>query len=400
MIKKNRVKIKKTKLIIGAPKINQNDPVVLELWVRAGGRCEFHGCNRYLLQDELTTNKVKLANIAHIVAREKNGPRGKDPLPFENRNEIDNLMLTCPTCHKLIDNKKLVSKYPKELLLKYKRQHEDRVYYLTNFSPEYETVVIRMKGNIRTDAVTISNEQIRKSVLECAGRYPRYLGGENNIEIDLARLPSRINRAGWESGKKIIVDIINRLVTPAIENKEIKHLSIFALARIPFLIYLGSLLSDKVPTDIYQKHRDSEEGWIWKEYKKNIAFKFIEVQKGKDSSKVALVLSISGKIDIKKLPRDIITNATIYEIIPTKAKLSRNLIETKSNLEEFRRAYECALRKIESQYKNAKKICLFPAIPVSVAIACGRERLKNISPSLLVYDVGEDGKFKFTMEVK
>ena len=28
--------------------------VELELWVKAGGRCQLHGCNEYLLEDEFT----------------------------------------------------------------------------------------------------------------------------------------------------------------------------------------------------------------------------------------------------------------------------------------------------------------------------------------------------------
>ncbi len=96
-----------------APKLKATDSVVLELWVRAGGRCEFHGCNDYLLQDKLTTNYAKLADIAHIVAHSKDGPRGDDPLALNMRNKIDNLFLACTKHHRMIDNKALVSQYPK-----------------------------------------------------------------------------------------------------------------------------------------------------------------------------------------------------------------------------------------------------------------------------------------------
>lgn len=96
-----------------APKIGATDPIVLELWTRAGGRCEFHGCNEYLLEDELTTNQAKLADIAHIAARSISGPRGDDAMPLSERNKIENLMLACTKHHRMIDNKKLVSQFPK-----------------------------------------------------------------------------------------------------------------------------------------------------------------------------------------------------------------------------------------------------------------------------------------------
>src|SRR5882724_10744312 len=114
-----------------APKLKITDPVVLDIWVRAGGRCEFHGCNAYLLQDELTTNEVKLANIAHIVARSQKGPRGGDPMPIAERNNFANLMLACTKCHLVIDNREMVARYPKELLQEYKQEHESRIRYLT-----------------------------------------------------------------------------------------------------------------------------------------------------------------------------------------------------------------------------------------------------------------------------
>ena len=40
---------------------------VFELWSKAGGRCEFRGCNKELWQENLTCRKVINSNIAHIV---------------------------------------------------------------------------------------------------------------------------------------------------------------------------------------------------------------------------------------------------------------------------------------------------------------------------------------------
>ena len=43
----------------------------------------------------------------------------------------------------------------------------------------------------------------------------------------------------------------------------IRHISLFAAARIPLLVYLGSKLDDKIPIDLYQKHRGGNEDWHW-----------------------------------------------------------------------------------------------------------------------------------------
>lgn len=47
-----------------------------QLWVKAGGRCEFRGCNKYLFEDEVTRQPKNISNIAHIVSWTPTGPRG------------------------------------------------------------------------------------------------------------------------------------------------------------------------------------------------------------------------------------------------------------------------------------------------------------------------------------
>ena len=74
------------------------------LFVRAGGRCEFDGCNSYLLEHHLTLTEGNFAEIAHVVAFKPDGPRGHEGTRPEEIHDVDNLMLLCPRCHKLIDD--------------------------------------------------------------------------------------------------------------------------------------------------------------------------------------------------------------------------------------------------------------------------------------------------------
>ena len=80
------------------------DLMRLLLFVRAGGRCEFDGCNEYLLAHPLTLTPGNFAQMAHIVAFREQGPRGKSPLRSAYINDVGNLMLLCAQCHKLIDD--------------------------------------------------------------------------------------------------------------------------------------------------------------------------------------------------------------------------------------------------------------------------------------------------------
>ena len=384
-----------------APPLKISDPEVTKLWIRAGGRCEFDGCNEYLLEDEFTGIPVRIADIAHIIGRgnSEGSPRGQDPLPVEKRNKSKNLMLLCPKHHRMIDKKDLASQFTKDVLFKYKGVHENRIHHLTSLGPERETTVICMIGNIRENGVSISAEEIRKAVYESNGRYPRFFVDENNIKIDLTKLPEKNLQLYWESGKQQIDHIIERQVLPAIESGEIKHLSVFALARIPFIIYLGNRLGDKIAIDIYQKHRDGDEGWTWRKESETLQFRSNLIQGKDNDSGVALILSLSGKIKLEELPAYINDGFSIYEIAPEEIEPNRSLIISEDTLSVFRTIYQKLLRGIEKSHKGIKEIHLFPAIPLSVAVVCGRELLKDITPPLHVYDKVED-EYKFTMEVK
>ena len=357
---------------------------------------KFHGCNDYLLQDRLSTNQAKLADIAHIVARSKDGPRGNDPMLLSARNRIDNLFLACTKHHRMIDNKKLVAKFPKEVLQAYKTTHEERIRYVTDLGDHNETVVVRVISKVRGKTTSVSNEEIRSAVLTSAKRYPRYLGGEHHVEIDLTMIAETSSGQYWKEGQARIQDIVDRRLTPAIEKKEVKHLSVFAFARIPFLAYLGRAIGDAIPLDIYQKQKTGNEGWAWVKDGEIQRFLSRKDREGTDKSKVAIVLSISGHVPIEHLPDEVTDSFSIYSIVPKVAQPSRNLLRTKGSFEEFKTTYERLLREVEANHPQAEFVHVFPAVPIPVALVIGRFMLPSVSPSLLVYDKGQQ-KFEPTI---
>ena len=374
-----------------APRLSSDDPVILELWARAGGRCELYGCNDFLLQDELTTNRAKLADIAHIVARSKDGPRGDDPMLLSQRNKIENLFLACTKHHRLIDNKAMVARYPKEILIQYKQTHEERIRFVTGLGDENETVIVRMIGNIRGSTVSISNEEIRQGVLKSSNRYPRYLGGENHIEIDLRTITENDLHQYWNRGIETIKDVIDRRITPAIQKGEIQHLSLFAFARIPFLIYLGYAIGDKLTFETFQKHRTGGESWVWPANQTAQRFVFRREVNGSDKSRIAVMISLSGNVQIAQISSSISAAYTVYSLAPDGSKPSRSILSCKDSVDQFRLTYANLLREIEAAYPLAKEIHLFPAVPISAAIILGRDLLRNVSPSLIIYDKGRHG---------
>ncbi len=366
-------------------------PVQLLLFVKAGGRCEFDGCNKYLIEHHLTHKRGNFAQMAHVVAFSKKGPRGNVTDRPENINDIDNLMLLCHRCHKLIDDSP--DEHPREVLEAYKKAHEDRVFLLTGTSPDRQTtaVVIRAKiGGKTTRKVTPA--EINTSVA------PRYSATREGFDIDLNSIPD-VGPAFYEIAEKKVRHDLERVVATTMAEDHTDHLSIFPLAPMPILILAGNILGDKITSDLYQKHRDTED-WKWKADGEPVRYKFHVLRNGKDRKKVALLISLSGTIDVDALPADVMTDATVYEITLDGVDPHLGFLRRKDDLENFREVYQRSLRAIGTKHGKLDSLHLFPVAPAPIAFTCGRGLMPMADPTILVYDVDKRlGGFTKILEV-
>lgn len=97
-----------------------SDNTVKLLWGRAAGTCSKPNCwadLTILLEDGRGFN---IGEMAHVIARSPTGPRG---VVAGGSDEYDNLVLLCPTCHRLVD-KAPEQTYPSEMLHQWKQDHE------------------------------------------------------------------------------------------------------------------------------------------------------------------------------------------------------------------------------------------------------------------------------------
>ena len=130
-----------------------------ELWARAGGRCQFSGCNNLLYKSAVTNETVNLAQKAHIYSFSEKGPRGWGPFRLNTTglNDISNLMLMCHGCHNKIDQDKKGVRYSAELLITWKNEHEQRIEIVTGIQPEKKSHVIMYGANIGSEKSLITN---------------------------------------------------------------------------------------------------------------------------------------------------------------------------------------------------------------------------------------------------
>ena len=161
----------------------------------------------------------------------------------------------------------------------------------------------------------------------------------------------------------------------------------------------GYALDDKIPLDLYGKHRDGEEGWRWDEDAPVVTFELDVVQAGSDPTKVALVLNLSGTIQRGELPDHLGPDYHIFEIHPVGVTPNRSILSARASLKNFADAYHMFLSELERLHKSARELHLFAAIPVAAAVLVGRGLMRDVHPAVIVYDRVAGGGFEVTVEV-
>lgn len=359
----------------------------LALFVRAGGRCEFDGCNRYLLEHHVTLAEGNFGQMAHIVAFRQEGPRGRGLRPA-SINSVDNLMLLCPGCHKLIDDHP--GDYSRQALEEYKANHEARIKHVTDLGPDRKTAVLVLQGRIAGQTVKVPFNQVIEATA------PRYPMTRDPLTIDLTGNPI-FNEAFVQTACETITARVSEFFRPEGEGARAGHVSVFALAPIPLLVWLGRQITNKVATDVYQRHRDTED-WTWKTSGSPVSYTVRRVRKG-TTRKVAVILSLSGTVSLSDLPGDVRRSSTIYEISLKNQVPRPTFLRLRTDLEAFRSVYQELLGRIVATHGLVRSIDLFPAIPAPIAVLCGRELLPKVHPALRVFDYDKaNGGFTFQLE--
>ncbi len=370
------------------------EAVKLQLWVKSAGRCEFKGCNTPVWYNGLTLSEGNFAEVAHIIGSSKDGPRGTDQSK-ELQIDFSNLMLLCQRCHKEIDDHP--DKYPIELLRSWKQEHENRIEIQTSYPEDiHKSTVLLFSVNIGDRTVPINVEAVRNAMFP---KFPTDIKGIKIEERDFDRLGTPEQ---WETfAETKIKRKVIRYLDEGIDDIKIKHLSIFGIAPMPLLMYLGKCIGDTVPTDIYQSHRNIEntnKTWSWQEEASiELSYSVSCEQEGK-SDIVFLKLAISDNIGIDKYENLASDNCSIYQI--TVSEPSPHFLKSKRQLEIFSYEYRKLLNNIQAKHGKNCKVFILPAVPVSIAVECGRVILPTKDPEIYACEYYKDkGRFKTVLKI-
>lgn len=350
------------------------DAVKQLLFGMAAGRCEYRGCNKLLSRDAMG-RRGRFSVFAHIVADAPDGPRGDPELSPRLAQDITNLMLLCFDDHRKIDVED-VAGHPVDLLNEMKARHEDRIRRLTELDDNHRTVLVLMAANIGDHKGLVDAQEARAVVL------PRY-AADDEVTIDLAHL--RIvdgERVAWDVGMREIEEAARRLQERLVR-EGVQHLSIFALAPIPLLMYLGCKVGDVTPGETYQRLR-TPAGWRWLPPDGNEPTLSLEVfEEAQPSQDICLVLSVSDEIDPTWV-KNVAPKGTRYEIRFPDPK--PDLVRTRAQLDDFRASVRSLLLRVRRTHGANVTLHVFPALPNSLAVEFGRVLLPKADPHMKIYD--------------
>lgn len=359
-----------------------SDTTKLLLCANTAGRCEFEGCNKFLFKDGITMHTFNNTNVAHIIASSPNGPRGDEELSYELSDKIDNLMLLCPDHHKLIDDKP--DEFGVERLRQMKAAHEEKVKKLCEQIDLPESIILRFVSPIK-GAQTVS-VQLSQAIDAIQGE--AVPSDDKGIYIGVSTVQNYNSTGFWnELTQQTKAHFESQVKSRLLINPN-SAFSVFPLAPIPLISYLGYLMGDKINAKVYQKTR-CPDTWEWRSEEATNRF-FSTYKRNETGSGVALIISISADVE----ERLVLSAYNAEHIFTIKAEnVGVDAIQSEDDLSQFWHVYQDVCNRVNAECSDCKTIGVFPAIPVSAAFEVGRRYMPGVYPKLEIYD-NNQGFFK------
>lgn len=363
------------------------EPVKRAIWAKSAGRCVI--CAEWLIGSDSYFYSKPVGEIAHAVgATDGDGsPRGESDLTEQERAEESNLMLLCDPCHKQADDASLSDHYTLEFLKASKAAHEKRVRQVTNFSTLTPTAVLRVTGAIRGTFMPATDREIAEALrlanLTAFGEDPR---GET-VKVEL---PDAESEAwAWGRGQSKIDEGMSASISQ-LQRGFADTLSVFAIAPLPLLVYLGSRLDNKFDVQLFGRSRgDGPLAWAWPVEESPLPSFSFEVRGANNvASEATVIVNVSGRVSVETLPTEL-GRLPIVEMTSTPSGPS--VLEGKAGVKAFAAAWRDCLAELERQLPTVTTLHLVLAVPTLAAIEIGRARMRDVHPAFHVYQWSESG---------
>lgn len=359
------------------------DSVRNALWARTAGRCTI--CNRRLLGDHRTyLHSVLLAELAHNIGATDGdaSPRSADNDGVDDTEAEENLLLLCHDCHKIIDHSDHIDFFPPEKLRQIKESFERRIEMVTEHGGLTRTAALRVGCMIRGSLAMASQREIAETLL--AVNYLGLVETRRSGDFTCRIGGAATGRGFWDAAQQSIDDVISQ-VHQAIDTGDVEHISVFAIAPVPLLVYLGSHLDDKTPTRLFQKHRDQFVGWSWSDQGDPVDFEVTSSDADSSAEDAVLVCALTSEANRTAFP-DTLDGAPVIEVRPADTAPRPTLLAHEQSLTNFGEQWRIALATAEARFPNAKRWHLIASAPVTASIEAGRALVRDIHPGVTVYE--------------
>lgn len=343
-----------------------------DLWVAAGGRCEFRGCCKPVGRDFLTLARGTTAEYAHIIADSPAGARG---IPGESERlaaDLSNLMLLCYECHGRIDRDGQANAYSGNELRAMKREHEARIELIYSATGVTKSLPILMSFPVGTHVPTLDVGQIHRAMLENSG-YTLF-PAERHIHIDRSDFDVLDDSPDfWRQAERAVTGLYNQRIRPELVARNgATHLTIAAFAPIPMLLKLGALVGDKTQATVLDL---PGERWLWDTRPDCPELQFKYDKSTALPREVAAVVSISNR----GVHPEADTVVEFQAIEP-----NRGIIRKEAHLMEFRREFNAFLMQLVRA--GVRVLHLYPVTPISASVEIGRMLLPKTFEEIHVWE--------------
>lgn len=381
------------------------------LWGRAGGRCQ--RCNLDLSRDPSGWLPYNLAENAHVVASSTGGTRGSAEDSAALGDQIENHLLMCRPCHKIIDDKlRGDNLFPISALLKLKHDQEALVKRLMDLAKKPQSVALYISaavGAARLQPLHVNdiNMAIVNAGMVPALSHPIHIDLLSLLEVDT--LDS--DPAFWDmASRKLHRDLEARVLQGTHLNlNQVEHFSIFGIAPIPVLALLGrlipdtrkampfqqyqvelspgkELLTDDIDSDIRQYDRDAA-SWCWPLERSlpvpSFSYELLTEPGKTTGANVAVICELSFPTHETLIQAEL-PHAPRYKLLAS--HIDPNLIQAPQDVEAFTKKFRDLLSNIERTHGHEAHVHVFGSLPVSCAIALGRVQVKGSLP-ITVYNL-------------
>ena len=99
---------------------------------------------------------------------------------------------------------------------------------------------------------------------------------------------------------------------------------------------------------------------------------------------VALVMDLSAEITDERIIKSLGQECSIYHI--TIEEPNRNFVRSTKTQAEFVKVFRGMMEKIKNDHPTADRICVFPAMPQSLAIRAGMDYMPKADLPITIYE--------------